>query len=81
MAKTADVQPVEGFTVLGGLNSGYLKRVADQLPRQGETHPWHNRQDFYHDTKTLLEDPVDEPGMIFEPAKVEKAKPKLKAVA
>ena len=83
VAKTADVQPVEGFTVLGGLNSGYLKRVADQLPRQGETHPWHNRQDYYHDTKTLLEDPVDEPGLVFEPAKAggNRAKPRLKAVA
>jgi len=57
--------------------------VADQLPRQGETHPWHNRQDYYHDTKTLLEDPVDEAGLVFEPAKAEEAKPKpkLKAVA
>lgn len=83
VAKTADVKPVEGFTVLGGLNSGYLQRVADQLPRQGETHPWHNRQDYYHDSKTLLEDPVDEPGLVFEPAKASgnRAKPRLKAVA
>lgn len=57
---------VDGFTVLGGLNSNYLKRVEDQLPRQGDTHPWHNHQDYYHDSKVLLNDPVDEAGLVFQ---------------
>lgn len=65
VAKNDGVAQVEGFTVLGGLNSGYLQRVADQLPRQGAEHPWHNRQDYYHDQKTLLNDPVDEKGLVY----------------
>ncbi|HEX4855242.1 MAG TPA: NAD(P)/FAD-dependent oxidoreductase, partial [Limnobacter sp.] len=83
VARAEGVNQVEGSTVLGGLNSNYLKRVADQLPRQGEDHPWHNRQDYYHDSKTLLQDPVDEPGLVFEPARAATTKPRptLKAVA
>ncbi|HEX4917395.1 MAG TPA: NAD(P)/FAD-dependent oxidoreductase [Limnobacter sp.] len=68
VAKAGTVPQVDGLTVLGGLNSNYLKRVADQLPRQGAEHPWHNKQDYYHDSKVLLEDPIDEPGLTFEPA-------------
>jgi monooxygenase len=67
VAKAQGVATVEGSTVLGGLNSGYLQRVADQLPRQGEAHPWRNHQDYYHDSQTLLKDPVDEAGLLFDP--------------
>ncbi|MCQ8897018.1 NAD(P)/FAD-dependent oxidoreductase [Limnobacter humi] len=60
-----EVPVVNELTVLGGLSSNYLKRVADQLPRQGATHPWRNKQDYYHDQKVLLKDPVDEDGLMF----------------
>lgn len=65
VARSNGVQKVNELTVLGGLNSSYVMRVADQLPRQGAEHPWRNKQDYYHDTKTLLTDPVDESGLVF----------------
>lgn len=62
----ADVQPIEELTVLGGLQSNYLKRVAHELPRQGGAHPWRNRQDYYHDSKVLLNEPIETPELRFE---------------
>ncbi|WP_288107173.1 NAD(P)/FAD-dependent oxidoreductase [Limnobacter sp.] len=63
--KADGVNVVDGLTVLGGLNSGYLQRVSDQLPRQGERHPWHNKQDYYYDSKLLLDEPVEDPALKF----------------
>lgn len=66
MPQAEGVERVNEMTVLGGLNSNYLLRVADQLPRQGAVHPWRNKQDYYHDQQVLAKDPVDEPGLLFE---------------
>jgi hypothetical protein len=59
------VQPIEELTVLGGLTSNYLKRVAHELPRQGASHPWRNKQNYYHDSKVLLKEAIEEPELEF----------------
>lgn len=40
--------------------AGYLQRVMDKLPSQGDRHPWLNLQDYKTDIKLMLEDPIDD---------------------
>ncbi|ULQ47645.1 NAD(P)/FAD-dependent oxidoreductase [Flagellatimonas centrodinii] len=40
-------------TVLGALSSGYIRRSADRLPRQGREMPWQVRQDYVRDAPML----------------------------
>ena len=42
------------------LNSGYVKRGQDTLPRQGSKHPWKVLMHYEQDSKILLEDPVED---------------------
>jgi hypothetical protein len=42
------------------LNSGYVQRAKDTLPRQGSTHPWKVLMHYEQDSKMLLDDPVDD---------------------
>ena len=48
------------------LNSGYVKRGQDTLPRQGSKHPWQVLMHYEKDSKTLLEDPVEDGVLRFE---------------
>ena len=45
--------------------AGYLQRVFDQLPAQGDRHPWQNLQNYKMDQKLMLEDPIDDGALIF----------------
>ncbi|MDN5873554.1 MAG: NAD(P)/FAD-dependent oxidoreductase [Sinobacteraceae bacterium] len=40
-------------SVMGGLNSGYVKRAADRLPAQGRQSPWQVVQDYLYDVGIL----------------------------
>ena len=48
------------------LQSGYVKRMKDTLPRQGSKHPWKVLMHYEKDSKTLLEDPVEDGVLRFE---------------
>ncbi|MGB9228023.1 flavin-containing monooxygenase [Mycobacterium sp.] len=52
------------------LNSGYVKRGQDILPRQGSKHPWQVLMHYEKDSKTLLEDPVVDGVLCFEPTSI-----------
>lgn len=43
-----------------GLNSGYVQRANDTLPRQGAKYPWKVLNNYESDSKMLLDDPVDD---------------------
>lgn len=45
--------------------AGYLKRVMDDLPKQGDHAPWLNPQDYKYDLKSLLEAPIDDEALTF----------------
>ena len=47
---------------------GYLQRGAHMLPRQGREFPWRSVQDYKHDKKALLSDPIDDGVLSFETA-------------
>ncbi|MDT5137688.1 MAG: hypothetical protein QOD58_1950 [Mycobacterium sp.] len=42
------------------LQSGYVQRANDTLPRQGSKYPWKVLMHYEKDSKTLLEDPVED---------------------
>ncbi|WP_409432178.1 flavin-containing monooxygenase [Litorimonas sp. RW-G-Af-16] len=53
--------------------AGYLMRVMDKLPKQGDRMPWLNVQDYKHDQVSFMQDPIDDGALVFESAKVSEA--------
>ncbi|MTV27545.1 NAD(P)/FAD-dependent oxidoreductase [Nitriliruptoraceae bacterium ZYF776] len=47
------------------LESGYVKRSLDQLPRQGEREPWRLFQNYVRDVRLFRHGPVDDEGVRF----------------
>ena len=52
-------------TVMGGLNSGYVRRAVDQLPKQGRKAPWQLMQDYLRDVPVLRSAPIEDPALSF----------------
>ena len=46
-------------------NAGYIARVVDLLPKQGNHDPWQNSQDYHRDRKTLPVAPLDDGSLVF----------------
>jgi cation diffusion facilitator CzcD-associated flavoprotein CzcO len=51
--------------LLEGFTPGYIDRVMDQFPKQGDREPWLNSQDYFVDRARLLESPIDDGVMEF----------------
>jgi hypothetical protein len=51
-------------------SSGYMQRVMDRFPKQGDREPWINPQDYQRDKKMFAEAPVDDGVMQFTRARV-----------
>jgi len=51
--------------MLDQLQSGYVQRAKDTLPRQGSRGPWKVLMHYGHDSRMLLEDPVDDGALEF----------------
>jgi cation diffusion facilitator CzcD-associated flavoprotein CzcO len=49
-----------GASIMNSLNSGYVARGADALPRQGDRAPWHVRHNIREDRRSLLREPIDD---------------------
>lgn len=47
-------------------SSGYIRRVLDQLPKQGIDGPWTNPQDYKRDRKLLRKGEIDDGALIFD---------------
>ncbi len=59
--------------ILDQLQSGYVQRAKDTLPRQGATEPWKVLMHYGRDRKMLLDDPVDDDLLRFESLALETA--------
>jgi monooxygenase len=46
-------------------SSGYFARSLDNLPANGDRHPWRVLQDYHAEKKILTQDPVDDGILIF----------------
>lgn len=70
-------------TVLGSLASGYIRRAADRLPRQGSAAPWQITQDYVRDAPVLRYGSLEDEALEFRPPLSASAAPhpsaKLKA--
>jgi cation diffusion facilitator CzcD-associated flavoprotein CzcO len=51
-------------------SAGYMQRVMDRFPKQGDREPWINPQDYQRDKKMFAEAPVDDGVMQFTRARV-----------
>jgi hypothetical protein len=54
--------------MLDQLQSGYVQRAKDTLPRQGSTHPWKVLMHYKKDSKMLLHDPIEDGRLRFDTA-------------
>lgn len=54
-------------SVMGALNSGYIARASDRMPRQGSRLPWRTSSHYPSDKKTLLSAPIDDGVLSFQP--------------
>ncbi len=65
------VTPVAGpdeateHTMMGGLASGYVKRAAHLLPRQGRSGHWQVAHNYRTDTVLLRDAPIADEGLVF----------------
>jgi cation diffusion facilitator CzcD-associated flavoprotein CzcO len=64
VAKDKDVRHADD-TVMGGLDSGYIRRADDRLPRQGLDDPWRVTQNYKADVKALRFGPVEDGHLSF----------------
>jgi cation diffusion facilitator CzcD-associated flavoprotein CzcO len=46
-------------------SSGYFARSFDELPANGDRHPWRVLQDYHAEKKILTKDPVDDGTLVF----------------
>ena len=53
-------------SVMSSLNSGYVKRGADLLPRQGDRAPWQVLNDYRTDARLLRKAPIEDGVLRFE---------------
>ena len=57
-----------------GFSSGYLQRVMEELPKQGDREPWLNAQDYFEDRRNFLETGLDDGVLRFsEPSREDAA--------
>ena len=60
---TDPTMPTRPFLDFG---AGYIQRVIDHLPRQGDRAPWRTSLNYTGDVKLLRHLPVDDPGLHFD---------------
>jgi cation diffusion facilitator CzcD-associated flavoprotein CzcO len=68
-------------SIFGALNSGYVRRAAESLPRQGKALPWRVLHNYEVDRVTLLDDPVDDGVLSFTAAPAGPAQPRVEMAA
>ena len=49
------------------LNSGYVQRAMETLPRQSSTDPWRDTQDYLRDRQSIHQDPLADGTLQFRP--------------
>lgn len=50
---------------IDNFSAGYMERVMDQFPKQGDKEPWINPQNYKRDKKLFRESPLDDGAMQF----------------
>lgn len=50
---------------IDNFSAGYMERVMNQFPLQGDREPWINPQNYSRDKKLFRESPIDDGAMVF----------------
>ena len=50
---------------IDGFSSGYVQRVMNILPKQGDHEPWVNAQNYHRDKQMLRKGPIEDGAMVF----------------
>ena len=58
-------QDMEQQPYITGFSSGYLQRVMEDLPKQGDREPWLNPQTYLRDRKKFRKAPIDDGALEF----------------
>jgi cation diffusion facilitator CzcD-associated flavoprotein CzcO len=66
-----------GETIVGTLSSGYVRRAADGMPRQGRDLPWRVLHNYERDRPMLLKQPIDDGVLSFKAAPQWSSEPDL----
>jgi monooxygenase len=66
--KAPEGQAQVNETVLGSLQSGYIQRAQNLLPRQGRGLPWRVLHSFEDDQKMLLKEALEDTALEFRHA-------------
>ena len=53
-------------TFMGALDSGYIQRAADRLPRKGREEPWMATQNYLHDKQDLRYGAIEDGSLAFD---------------
>lgn len=61
----ADADEITEHTMMGSLASGYVKRAAHLLPRQGKSGHWQVAHNYKTDTALLRDAPIADEGLVF----------------
>lgn len=65
---------MEGKPWITIFNPGYINRVLDKMPKQGDREPWLNLQDYKRDARVLPTKSLEGDGLVFgNPAAADKA--------
>ncbi len=59
-------------TMLGTLDSGYIRRANDRLPRQGSRGPWKASQNYLKDLRILRYAPIEDGVLAFDGARTQR---------
>ena len=60
-----------GDGMLDQLQSGYVQRAKDVMPRQGSKLPWQVLMHYEKDSRMLLDEPVEDGVLSFDATRVE----------
>jgi cation diffusion facilitator CzcD-associated flavoprotein CzcO len=61
----AEDEGMEEKSWIDNFSAGYMERVMDQFPKQGDHEPWINPQNYKRDKKLFRESPLDDGAMQF----------------
>jgi cation diffusion facilitator CzcD-associated flavoprotein CzcO len=62
----AEDSGMESQSWITGFSSGYLQRVMDRLPKQGDREPWLNSQNYPDERRKFLKGTLDDGALRFE---------------
>ncbi|WP_020415010.1 flavin-containing monooxygenase [Microbulbifer variabilis] len=71
----------ENSSVMSSLNSGYVERGNNVLPRQGNKYPWRLLNNYEEDSRILLKQPIEDGILTFTLRQAPEVTPSIKASA